>query len=249
MMENLPHSVKELIGDRDWTDMSCHSQATVYALGEDLFLKIGAKGSLQAEANMTALLAQENLAVQVLLYLSEDKDYLLTEAARGQTLTTLTDNPDLLCHLYGRALRQLHDRQLHDHQLSAELSPQHTEYLELYKKFNIEHATEREYLLERYPLPASIKDAPPCELSANIFIHGDACLPNILHDARTITFIDWGQAGFGDAAIDLYWAIWSLAYNLHTEEYTDLFLASYGWDRVDEEKIAWISWLSALPEG
>jgi kanamycin kinase len=41
------------------------------------------------------------------------------------------------------------------------------------------------------------------------------------------------MAGVGDKHIDLYWAIWSLQYNLKTDEYTDYFLDQYGRDNFD----------------
>ncbi|MDE7300410.1 MAG: hypothetical protein K2N94_16560, partial [Lachnospiraceae bacterium] len=41
-------------------------------------------------------------------------------------------------------------------------------------------------------------------------------------------FIDLAMAGVGDKHIDLYWAVWSLQYNLKTEDYTDYFLDLYG---------------------
>ena len=54
-------------------------------------------------------------------------------------------------------------------------------------------------------------------------------------EGLTVHFIDVGQAGVGDRHIDLYWAIWSLQYNLGTDAYTDLFLDLYGRGKVDEE--------------
>ena len=73
-------------------------------------------------------------------------------------------------------------------------------------------------------------------MKRDTLIHGDACLPNlIMENGRFRSFIDVGQAGVGDRHIDLYWAIWSLQYNLGTDAYTDLFLDLYGRGKVDEE--------------
>jgi kanamycin kinase len=33
--------------------------------------------------------------------------------------------------------------------------------------------------------------------------------------------------------MDLYWAIWSLEYNLKTDRYTDYFLDQYGRENID----------------
>mgnify|MGYP003311110714 CR=1 FL=1 len=66
-------------------------------------------------------------------------------------------------------------------------------------------------------------------LQADTLIHGDACLPNVIvKDSAFSAFIDLGMAGRGDKHIDLYWALWSLNFNLKTDAYTDCFLDAYG---------------------
>ena len=50
-------------------------------------------------------------------------------------------------------------------------------------------------------------------------------------------FIDLGEGGLGDRHFDLYWAMWSLGYNLKTEAYAGRFLDAYGRDRVDEARM------------
>ena len=67
-------------------------------------------------------------------------------------------------------------------------------------------------------------------------IHGDFCLPNILaSDNKIVGFIDLGDAGIGDPWRDYAWCIWSLEYNLKTNEYTPLLLEKLGIE-FDEEK-------------
>ncbi|MDE6517212.1 MAG: phosphotransferase [Acetatifactor sp.] len=57
------------------------------------------------------------------------------------------------------------------------------------------------------------------------FIHGDFCLPNILaKDGKVSGFIDLEAGGIGDPWMDYAWCIWSLEYNLGTNQYTGLLL-------------------------
>lgn len=50
------------------------------------------------------------------------------------------------------------------------------------------------------------------------FVHGDACLPNIIfNDGKLAGIIDVDKAGIGDPKIDCAAAIWSLAYNCGPE--------------------------------
>ena len=77
---------------------------------------------------------------------------------------------------------------------------------------------------------------------------GDACLPNfILKDASTFScFIDLGLAGLSDRHIDLYWATWSLTYNLSDPKYAELFIDYYGRKDVDIDKLRLIAAFEAF---
>ena len=85
-------------------------------------------------------------------------------------------------------------------------------------------------------------------LKTDAFIHGDACLPNfILKDADHFScFIDLGLAGFSDRHIDLFWAVWSLNYNLHDPKYAELFLDYYGREQVDVHKLRLVAAFEAF---
>ena len=50
----------------------------------------------------------------------------------------------------------------------------------------------------------------------------------------------------GDRHMDLYWAIWSLEFNLQTDDYTDYFLDLYGADAVDPDVLKLIAALEYL---
>ncbi len=69
-------------------------------------------------------------------------------------------------------------------------------------------------------------------------IHGDFCLPNVIcRDGRFVCLIDMGLVGRGDRHIDLYWATWSLQFNLKTDKYRDYFLDAYGREHIDAERM------------
>ncbi|WP_394794596.1 phosphotransferase [Armatimonas sp.] len=66
------------------------------------------------------------------------------------------------------------------------------------------------------------------------FCHGDACLPNFMVEAGTITgVVDWGDGGWADPRYDLATALWSLRRNSNgdpkTPRYQEAFLRGYGW--------------------
>lgn len=75
-------------------------------------------------------------------------------------------------------------------------------------------------------------------LTTDTLIHGDFCLPNIILDHwRFSGFVDLGGSGVGDRHIDVFWALWTLQYNLKTHEHDDRFLDAYGRDRIDPDAL------------
>lgn len=79
-------------------------------------------------------------------------------------------------------------------------------------------------------------------------IHGDYCLPNIFldQDYRFCGFLDMGRAGVGDRHYDLFWGRWSLAYNLGSDKYGDLFYEAYGNEVIDPERLKLIAYIACL---
>lgn len=76
-----------------------------------------------------------------------------------------------------------------------------------------------------------IRDCPIKSLDSegDCFIHGDFCLPNILaKDGKVSGFIDTEAGGVGDPWMDYAWCIWSLEYNLGTDQYTGMLLDALG---------------------
>lgn len=64
--------------------------------------------------------------------------------------------------------------------------------------------------------------------------------PNvILDDWRFSGFVDLDCAGVGDRHVDVYWALWTLWFNLHTDAYGDRLLDAYGRDLIDMETPGW----------
>ena len=72
-------------------------------------------------------------------------------------------------------------------------------------------------------------------MKTDTLLHGDFCLPNIMLDNWQFSgFIDLDGAGVGDRHIDLFWGMWSLQFNLKTDQYRQRFLDAYGRDDIGE---------------
>lgn len=230
-------------------DSSSHSGATVLYLDTGYYLKIDQKGKLAREAQCAKWFDKQGIGVPVLTYISQDRDYLLTKEASGISGLEVLDQPEVLCQTMATALRQLHN-----------LQPVHFPTNSLLKNYIqlAEENYQKGLFYEKALLPQfqirSRKEAYQLIqeqghlLTRDAFIHGDACLPNfILKDAKTFScFIDVGLSGFSDRHIDLYWAIWSLNYNLGNPKYGDLFLDYYGRENINSEKLRLIAAFEAF---
>ena len=218
-----PSELHELLRAGQLYDTSCHSTARTLYCDAGYYIKTDAKGTLAREAALARRFYEMCLGVEVIAYISGDRDFFVTRAAEGEDLTHCTGEPEKLCRILAEALRRLHSR-------SAEALPvsdKIRDYLSL-----AAGDCPGEALREAWAL----MQAGKFRLKTDTLIHGDACLPNVIsRDGEFSTFIDCGLAGAGDKHIDLYWAIWSLWFNLKTDRYTDCFLDCYGREHFDPE--------------
>ncbi|MCM1991613.1 phosphotransferase [Oceanirhabdus seepicola] len=104
--------------------------------------------------------------------------------------------------------------------------------VEAFKKANDDKTPEvvLKYLLDKRSI-----------FNADVFTHGDYCLPNILIvDQNNYGFVDWSQGGIGDIYRDLSPFVKSITRNFG-EMYSTIFLKHYGIDKdeVNIEKIVY----------
>jgi kanamycin kinase len=217
--ESLPASVREfLYGASIYDSSSSNAQTYFIDSKQPIFLKISKIGSLKSEYNMTQFLHTHHMAPKALLYVSdEENDYLVTEAIHGEDGIENIHivNPKKLVSVFGEYLRMLHS-------LPTDGCPypdKTTDYLNEASERGIDTSSLNE-----------IHYTP----NDNVVIHGDYCLPNIIMENFSFKgFIDLGEGGIGDRHHDLYWGLWTLNYNLKTEDYHDTFLDAYGRKDID----------------
>ena len=237
--DDFPKELHPYLAGIDLYDTSCHSNAQTLYLPPNHYLKIDAAGELAREAMLTRYFHERGLGVEVIQYLSKDRDYLLSKAAAGQDLTHWLADPQRLCEIMAHTLRQLHDTPVQ----GLPLSLRQERYVESAAGPSDGGFYDPTVAMKRFPVASQeeawqIMQKNKHRLHADTVIHGDYCLPNIVcnTDGET-TLIDFALAGVGDRHIDLYWAVWSLAYNLGTDRYTDYFLDCYGRENFDYDML------------
>lgn len=200
-----------------WTrDESGRSEAKVFE-SEDAFLKVGPVGSLRRAAVMQEYFCRKGFASPLLAYDSDEaQDYVLVQRMAGRQGTALLDHPEWLAERLGEGIRRLHSVDARD----CPIQDVNEQAMALYER-------------ERGEKPEGME-----VLQKDVLVHGDCCLPNVFFGQEGVTgFIDLGEGGLGDRHFDLYWACWSMEYNLKTDRYNARMLDAYGRDAIDMERL------------
>lgn len=241
--DNYPEPFRVLLSEADVYDSRCHSGAEVLFIDRDggYYLKSMKRGELEAEAKMTKYFGSLGLGAKVLAFEQGERDYMLTERVRGEdcTHTQYLSDPKRLCDKYAELLYDLHRRDFSGCPVQNRI--------ESYSALAFENYRTGNYDKESFPDSfgyASAEEAMAViekygsALKNDTLIHGDYCLPNVmLDDWRFSAFIDVGNGGVGDRHIDLFWGVWTLWYNLKTNEYGERFLDAYGKQNFDRDML------------
>ena len=228
-------------------DSSCSPAARVYFLdnGPGFYLKTAPKGTLQKEAAMTRFFHSKGLSAEVAAYESLDADWLLTVRLPGEDclFPLYLQDPVRLCDTTAELLRMLHSTD----PAGCPVPDRTADYLA---------AAQRCWQEKAYDItlfPDNWGYATPDEawrvveengkfLHCDTLLHGDYCLPNIMLDNWQFSgFIDLDAGGVGDRHTDLFWAVWSLEFNLKTDRYRERFLDAYGRQDVCEDALRTIA--------
>ena len=112
--EQFPEEFRPLLCSCPVYDSSCSPEARVFSLDRKggLYLKAAPTGTLKTEAEMPAFFHGKGLSAEVLAYLPEEKDWLLTRAVKGEDCLhpDYLANPKRLAETMGQILYDLHHR-------------------------------------------------------------------------------------------------------------------------------------------
>lgn len=246
----LPGALRQFVGTGGVIDRSGHSPARVYETGAGFFIKCDAPGELAREHRMTELFFRLGLGPEPVRYLTLDRDYLVTRKVPGEDLTKALDDPLRVCRILADALRTLHAQPAE--RASAPISGRYERYMASADGPSGGGCYDPSVCMPPYELSSREEAWEVLQrgrglLRCDTLIHGDACLPNVMEENGAFrSFIDVAMGGLGDRHIDLYWALWSLQYNLGTDAYAETFLDLYGRESVREETLRVIAAFEAF---
>lgn len=239
-LEDFPAPFHKILEGATLFDSSCSDDARVWFIDkeEGFFLKSAPKGALEKETAMAQFFHSKGLGAAVLDYVQGARDWLLTARVPGEDCldARYLQDPKRLCDTTAELLRQLHD---------TDASGCPVDRTEEYIATAVKNHRTGQYDSSLFPDNWGYSSAETawkvvCEIAPHLkhdtLLHGDYCLPNIiLKDNHFSGFIDLGNSGLGDRHIDLFWGVWSLGFNLKTDQWTDRFLDAYGRDKIQSE--------------
>lgn len=242
-----PESLVEYFKNAEIYDSSCSPEAKVLFIDKDCgyYLKTANKEALRDEAEMTRYFHNKGLSSSVIEYISEERDYMLTERVVGEDCThaAYIEDPNRLTDTVAQSLRMLHETDFAD----CPKKDRTGDYLRRAKENYKNKQYDTSYLVPKLSsLGLNQVWDYICHnsrfLKNEVLIHGDYCLPNVMLDGwRLSGFIDLGFAGVGDRHVDLFWGAWTLAFNLKTDKYRERFFDAYGREKLEPEIINLIS--------
>lgn len=242
-LENIPTQFHKLLEGAEVYDSSCSPEASVMYIDRDCgyFLKKAPLGSLKKEALLACYFHKKGFTAPVVEYLTLEDDWMLSERVLGEDAThsTYLGDPRRLAIKSAEILRALHETDFSDCPVKTRMSDYFDTVDENYK----EGALDLSYANfatadEAYRTTVEGRNI----LKNDTLIHGDYCLPNFLMQNWNFSgFVDLGNGGVGDRHVDLFWGAWTLNFNLHTDEYRDLFFDAYGRDKINEDALLVVS--------
>lgn len=233
-------------------DSSCSPEARVWFFDRDdgFYLKSAPKDTLKSEADMTRYFHSKGLGAEVVCFLSDSRDWLLTRRLPGEDCThrQYLEDPKRLCDTTATLLRRLHELTHSDCPVTDRNAVCFADAEQNYPAGHFDTALFPESWCCSTPEEAwQLIQANRKYLKTDTLLHGDYCLPNIMLDNWQFSgFLDVGNGGVGDRHFDILWGVWTLFFNLKTNAYYDRFLDAYGRDRIDPEILRTIAALESF---
>lgn len=255
-LPELPKTISNTVTNAVWYDSHCSPDARVWFADcrTPCFLKQAQAGKLQPEAMMLQFLHQHHMAPEMLGYETlGGYDYLLTQAAEGEDGINPEhlSQPERLAILYGQSLRHLHELPTTDCPYPNRTSHMMQDVDCRYAPDSTQTWSSGDQRILHMPVEEAVACCHDLFHNHNddVVIHGDYCLPNIIiNNWQCSAFIDVGYGGIGDRHYDLFWGIWTLSYNLHTDRYEQIFKDAYGADLIDPDRLELYRLISGLTD-
>lgn len=107
-IDNYPQQLHSYLADAEIYDSSSGENSRVLYSSKGYYIKTAPAGSLYREASITDYLFEQGIGAELVCYISDDMDYMVTKPTDGQDATHYLDNPEKLCTALATAMKYLH---------------------------------------------------------------------------------------------------------------------------------------------
>lgn len=261
--------LKEIMYNKKLYDFSGYSGiTTILAVSgssreNDICIKISdVPCSLNRNFVITDFLSKYNISPRVIRYISKDKDYLIMERARGEMAINVYTDFRKLSEFMGKSLRKFHDINWNIENMTVQekyiltLKTNHLFSEALSHKEGLKFLAQYQHDFDYVSMKKYLSQHERDYIKNDVIIHGDFNPRNIFVKNNNLSsVVDLEDTCFGDRHYDIYFSMWTVA--LYTgileneklvKESEDIFLSSYGRDKIDEcrmeicKKLACMYW-------
>lgn len=246
---NMPKEIKKYLKSSDkYNIIDFDNTHSIYIKEKGAYLKIGE--NLKDEMLNTMYFNKKGLSGEIIEFIQDDNyDYLLIKEIEGQNgiQEEYLDNPKKLAKYYGKYLREIHSIDYKDSPnilIMETLINNAREKVEN-REFNMQNFFEDNGFTPQKGL-LILEDLKNCCIN-DVYLHGDYRLENIIMDEFKLKgVIGLNKCGVGDRHYDICFALNSLKKHFKTKEYSELFLESYGYDKIDKDRLIFCKTLTIL---
>ena len=197
------------------------------------FLKMAKKGMLKSEYEKLKWLNGKLNVPKVVLYdLSQDTEFLITEAVVGEMVCSdyYTNNPDIGIKVIAEAFKQIYSVNIESCPFDVSIDYKLSLVQNSVKNNLIEEANIKKSIFKKFgSINNILKYLEENRFEDELcFSHGDTSLPNIFaSNDKFVGFIDVGECGIADKWFDLAICEKSIRRN-YGEEYIEKFYKELG---------------------
>ena len=259
--------LKSIISDKEIFDFSGYSGITTFLAisskkhESNLCIKISdTPNSLERSYVMLNLMSKYNLFPRVIKYISTNKDYLITEAIEAPMAVNAFSDFKSLSEFMGKALRSFHDIQwdvfsmteLEKKIISSKTVSILPEALSHEKGLNFLAQYQKDF--DYVAMKKYLKEHRENYIEDEVMIHGDFNPRNVFaKDGKLMAVIDLTDTCFGDRHYDIYFSMWTVALysgildnSQLVEECQNIFLDSYGREKIDQQRMEYCKKLTCM---
>lgn len=259
--------LRSIISDKEILDFSGYSGITTFlaisqnAQESNFCIKISdTQHQLERSYVMLNLMSKCDLFPRVIKYISTNKDYLITDAIEAPMAVNAFGDFRSLANFMGAALRKFHDVQWDIASMTMSEKNFIFSKTEAFISEALSHEKGLSFLahyqndFDYVAMKEYLKKHQEEYIADDVIIHGDFNPRNVFaKDGKLVAVIDLEDTCLGDRHYDIYFSMWTVSLYCGildnprlVAECENIFLDSYGRDKIDQQRMEYCKKLACM---